>query len=216
MKRKKNKLLIVLLVVATLIGLMVFYTIEGSLKPLVNSFAEARVRSITTKAMNDSIMESLEYIDYSDLVKLQYDSEGRIAMLQGNAAQMNRIASSTALAAQQRISELGEQGLSIPIGTIIGGALFAGRGPRVQITITPVGSVVSSFMSDFESAGINQTLHRIKLHMEATVRIVVAGSSSQSVSIVAEMPVTESLIVGDVPQSFVQVPDVGSMLNLVP
>ena len=73
----------------------------------------------------------------------------------------------------------------------------------------------SSFESEFRSAGINQTLHRIKLCLTATVRVILPGHS-QSLIVSAEAPIAENIIVGDVPQAYTNVANEEDLLNLVP
>ena len=73
----------------------------------------------------------------------------------------------------------------------------------------------ASFESEFRSAGINQTLHRVNLHLTATVRVVLPGESL-SLTVEAEAPVAENVIVGDVPGAYTNVANEEDLLNLVP
>ena len=108
--------------------------------------------------MNSAVQETIgNDINYTDLINLEKDNSGQIVLVSANASMMNRLAADTAMAAQNKISSIGEQGISIPIGTIIGGQLLSGRGPSVRIKFEPVGSVTTDFMTEFEDAGINQT-----------------------------------------------------------
>ena len=87
-------------------------------------------------------------------------------------------------------------------------------GPQIRVSVVPVGSVTTRFVTSFESAGINQTRHEISLEASVLMRIVVpAGSNSVSVS--TYVPIAESIIVGEVPESYVHVPE-DELLNLIP
>ena len=66
--------------------------------------------------------------------------------------------------------------------------------------------------TEFESAGINQTRHKIYLSLRTTVRLVIPSGARQ-VSLGSQVLIAESIIVGEVPQSYVQVPEMSDALN---
>lgn len=76
-----------------------------------------------------------------------------------------------------------------------------GVGPEIQIKILPVGSVTTNFESKFESAGINQTLHKIYLDVACKVTIVMPYESIEA-DIVNQVLMTESVIVGEIPEAY--------------
>ncbi len=216
MVRKKRKIRGSIIVVLVLVLIFVVYIlIDNSVRPTILSLTEARLRAIGVKAMNDAVQETIgSGVAYTDLIEIEKDNNGRIALISANTGLMNSLAAQTANCAQDKILNIGAQGVSIPIGTIVGGQLMTGRGPSIKVKIQPVGSVTSQFSSQFETAGINQTRHRIYLTLTATVKIVV-GNTSQSVDISTQVLVSDTIIIGDVPQSYFQ----GSqdeLLNLLP
>ena len=94
-------------------------------------------------------------------------------------------------------------------------ALLEGLGPGITVRMLPVGSVTTDFKAEFTSAGINQTRHRI--YLEAVARVdLVLPNGAQSIAIRAQIPVAESIIIGEVPESYVDVADNDDMLNLIP
>ena len=56
-----------------------------------------------------------------------------------------------------RIDQVSARELSIPVGSLTGSPLLAGRGPRISVRMESVGSSAARFENQFESAGINQT-----------------------------------------------------------
>ena len=154
-------------------------------------------------------------VSYSDLIQVSTDSNGRVTMIRANTLLMNELASRTALTVQRNLAALEDEGVSLPLGSAFGVKLLSGSGPRILVGVVPVGSVTTRFVTAFESAGINQTRHEISLEASTQMRIVIpTGASTVSVSSV--VPVAEAIIVGEVPSSYVNVPDVDSMLNLIP
>lgn len=188
----------------------------ANLNPIVISMAEARARQLAVAAVNQAVAEvMLNSITYSDLIQVATDQSGRVTMIKANSLLMNDLASETALAAQRNLTELEDQGVSLPLGAALGINLLSGSGPRIRVGVVPVGSVTTRFVTAFESAGINQTRHEIALEASTLMRIVIPTGAS-TVSVTAYVPVAESIIVGDVPNSYVNVPDTDSMLNLIP
>ena len=108
-----------------------------------------------------------------------------------------------------------QQEVSIRLTTLLGSNIFSGTGPKISVKIQPIGSVKAAYISEFASAGINQTRHRIYLELSCDVYILMP-SGSKRVSVAAQVVVSECLIVGVVPNSYVYVDDTDKMLNLIP
>ncbi|MCL2695391.1 MAG: sporulation protein YunB [Clostridiales bacterium] len=214
MKKRRVKLFTILLAMLILFVAGFLY-INVRLGPVLEGLSAARVESLAAKVMNDAILEVLGSEEAQKALINIYSSERGVYLLMANSARLNVIAADCAASAQQRIMALGEQGISIPVGTLSGVPTFAGMGPNIKLKFTPAGAVRSSFSSEFRSAGINQTLHRITLKLVATLRVILPGKS-YSISVVAEAPIAESIIVGDVPNAYTNLGDAQWLTSLVP
>lgn len=215
--RKKRFLRTVLFLLVLLIVLLSLSValLSVNMRPAMTALAIARIRSVAARAMNDAILESMgDETNYARLIQVHESSE-RVYMLQANTHKMNILAADCAEAAQERIAQMGDQGISIPIGTITGISFLAGKGPSLKVTFSPAGSVQSEFNSEFVSSGINQTLYRVNLLLTASVRLVMPGVS-ETVFVRAEAAIAESIIVGDVPEVYTNVASEEDMLNLIP
>ena len=215
--RKKRFLRTVLFLIVLLIVLLSLSValLSVNMRPAMAALAIARIRSVAARAMNDAILESMgDETNYARLIQVHESSE-RVYMLQANTHKMNILAADCAEAAQERIAQMGDQGISIPIGTITGISFLASKGPSLKVTFSPAGSVQSEFNSEFVSSGINQTLYRVNLLLTASVRLVMPGVS-ETISVRAEAAIAESIIVGDVPEVYTNVASEEDMLNLIP
>jgi len=212
-RRKISKLWIVLLVVGGLVA--GYFALDNAIRPTILSLSEARLRAIAVKAMNDAVRETVgSDVGYLDLIDFEKDEHGKIVLISSNAVKMNQLAASTAIAAQDKILNLGDQGINIPIGTILGGPLLTGRGPLINIKFEPVGSVSTDFKTEFRDAGINQTRHKVYLVFDATVRILI-GNAPQTVDISTQVLISDTIIIGDVPQNYFKGTE-DQLLNLLP
>ena len=210
-KRKWGWKLAALAVLSALVG--GFCYINANLRPVLQGLASARVEAVASRAMNDAIIEIASGAA-EPYVQVHANADG-VYLLQADSARLNALAAVCANDAQRRISELGEQGITVPIGTVSGIPILAGKGPKLTLHFTPAGAVTSSFGSEFSSAGINQTRHRINICLLATVRVVLPGMS-QSLPVRAEATIAENVIVGSVPDTYTNVADEEDMLNLLP
>ncbi len=212
---KRKRKIYVTVFVFVLILLLMSWIVNNNIEPLLLAISEVRAKTIATQTINEAIISELTYkIKYEDLFVIKTDDDNRITMLQANTMYMNRIASETTLNIQEKLREMGTKRVGIPLGSILGSEIFANYGPRFNIDILPMGTVVVDFNTDFEQAGINQTRHRIYLVVKTQVRIVLP-LASDVVDVVTQIPIAETIIVGDIPQSYIYVPEDG-LLNIAP
>ena len=66
--------------------------------------------------------------------------------------------------------------------------------------LTLSGNVTADFESTFESAGINQTKHRICLHIHTSIYSFLPPAYNGTTEIETDIPVAETVIIGEVPQ----------------
>lgn len=214
-KRRPSRWLRRLLALLALLSLALLF-MQRNLNQVVLTMAGANARALAVNVLNQAVQEILDTgVTYEDMMIVQKDQEGRVSLLQANTTLMNDMASAAALRAQASLSSLENQFVSIPLGSALGMTIWAGSGPRIRVQILPVGAVSAQFSTEFHTAGINQTRHKILLTLEATVRLVIP-TGAQEISVSSQMAVAESIIVGQVPSSFVDVNNDSDMLNLIP
>ena len=203
-------------VVLVLLGLLGFLFVDRNISPALIAISEASVYSLAQRSMNNAVQEILgEDLTYTDLVTTTIDNGGNVEMLSFNTVRMNHLSTLTANLAQEKITEAGNNGVQVPLGSVLRSKLLAGSGPYIRVKVLPIGSVSTEFFSEFENAGINQTRHKIYMVLRAHVRIVVP-LNQKSIDVTNKVPIAETIIVGEVPNSYVNVDETGKMLNLIP
>ena len=199
---------LILLLIAALFGLL-----EKNLETVILDMAHARAEAMAVEYINEAVRDVMgDQMTYDEMMTVHTDSTGRVTMLQANAVRMNELATVTALSAQARLESADAQSVSIPLGAALGIPFLSAAGPRIQVRIVPVSAVSAAFSTEFESAGINQTRHKIYLSLHTTVRLVIP-SGARTVSLGSQVLIAESIIVGEVPDSYVQVPEMSDALN---
>lgn len=198
----RQRVLIWLTVIFTLL-LALTVAVVLHMKPVVVDLATARtsnaVNRIVVAAVNDAVDSGR--IDYEQLVDFDKDAEGHVTALRSNMAAFNRLQASIADDILQRMAEVSSTDLAIPIGTLTGSPLLAGRGPCLRVRMQSVGTATARFDNQFSSAGINQTRHRIILDVDVHVSILLPGLTTYT-KVSNEISVAETVIVGGVPDTY--------------
>ncbi|WP_242866787.1 sporulation protein YunB [Abyssisolibacter fermentans] len=210
--KNKTFFIIVGILVVIIYG---FYLVDRSIKPIVLAMSEVRARMIATQAINDAVKNKIKGdIKYKDLIYISYDKNGKVATMQANTILMNSIASEVALEVQKKMKDVSASSIKIPIGNALKSQILSQYGPKINVDIMPLGSVKVDFATKFEESGINQTIHRVYLTIQAQVRIVIP-LGADTAKITSTVPIAETIIIGDVPQSFISVPK-DDFLNVIP
>lgn len=211
---KKAKILIIVgAVLAAVIVAVVFF--QKNVTKILYRLSEASVQSMTVISVNEAVSETLERIDYDSLVTVTHGNDGAVTGISANAQKVNLLARTTATLSMANLSARSENGIKVPVGAFTGIEFLAGFGPKVTFKIISVSRVSCEFESAFSSAGVNQTRHSVYMDVEATVTVVMP-SGSKEISSVTEVLVAESVIVGEVPDVFLQGDIFGERYDLVP
>ena len=183
--------------------LVVGLTAAVRLRPLLEQLAVARVSNSVTGVVSQAVYEAVESgeIRYDELVSFEKDNEGKITAVRSNMAACNHLQADILETILERISQVSARELSVPVGSLTGSALLAGRGPRISVRMESVGSSKATFRNEFVDAGINQTKHQIILEIDVAVSILLPGFTTATV-VSNEFIVAETVIVGSVPDTY--------------
>ena len=178
-------------------------TATARMRPLLESLATTRVSNTVNRIISEAVNEAIQNgdISYERLISLEKDNEGKITAVHSNMAAFNRLQAQILDIILAKIDQVSARELSIPIGTLTGSALLAGRGPRIRVRMESVGSSTARFNNKFESAGINQTKHQIILEVEVSVAILLPGFTTAT-KVSTAVTVAETVIVGAVPDTY--------------
>jgi sporulation protein YunB len=196
---------IMIFILSVLIGSFIY--IDKTLRPTITVLAETKALELANRSINQAVAELVEgKINYEDLMDVQLDNQGKITMIQANTIMMNELASAVALEIQDELKKGKTSSAYIPIGTALGSPILAKYGPKLEVSTEPIGTISVNFKTKFESSGINQTRHRIYLEAKTQVKVIIPLITSTK-EIKAQIPICETIIVGDVPNSYVNIPD---------
>lgn len=200
-RRAKNlHIYLKLLTIIIILSVLVSYA-QKMIFPYIVEISESRIRETVTTAVNDAVNAETGGVHYNDMVSITRDNDGRILSIETDIVRMNRIAAQISAAVYNSLSSRGGGRIVVPAGVLFGNTFLAGSGPKLHISVMPSGGVETSFKSDFSSAGINQTRHRIDLQVITSVGIAVP-LIGKKYEVDMDVPITETIIVGEVPQTY--------------
>ena len=202
MGRFFRRLLLRLLLLSLLL-LAGFLLFRGHYRPVLRELARTMVKNATSDLTNDAIAKQIAEgkIQYDRIVYFEKDLNGKITALKTNIMEVNHLKTDVLNIINQEILALDTSDIGIPLGTLILPELFAGKGPAIPVHILSIRNSDAAFSSEFRQAGINQTLHRLNMDVRVDVSILVLGQA-ESFAVDSQVVVSETIIVGDVPDTF--------------
>ena len=204
MRRRIRRLLQLLLVLLAAVFLA-FLMLRSRYRDVIRDLAETQVKNTTSDLTNDAIAKQIAdgVIQYDRIVYFEKDLDGRITALKTNMSEVNRLKTDILNLINDEILALDTSDIGIPLGSLFLPELFSGKGPAIPVRILSIRNSDATFSSKFSQAGINQTLHQLTMIVTVDVAVLVLGQTS-SFTVNSEVVVAETVIVGDVPSTFLQ------------
>lgn len=203
-KRIGRRILLSFVILLCVLLMLAAY-IDNKLDPLVMLLAEAQAKNRISGIINDATERALseESISYEDLVQIRYGEDGKITSLSADSLTMTKLRTKITEAILRDFRDLSGFTVVVSFSNILDDEVIFGRFPDLQMpaSIDPASAVESRLKSEFLSAGINQTLHRITAEITAHV-CVLTLISNLTFDMIAEVALAETLIVGDVPSFY--------------
>ena len=184
--------------------------------PIIKTYSQAETNALTEQAINMAISNVInKTISYDNLIDINYSSSGEIVSFSANQYEINTITREIVKETQYNLSLANNSSLKLNLGTFTGIPFFIGRGPLVNLRVVPIGAVRSVFDSEFSSVGINMTKHTLFLYIDVNLSVVMP-IKSYNVKTKTQIMLAESIIVGKVPEVYLNGGSLGKSLNLIP
>lgn len=187
------------------LSVILFLVFRSRYRDITRELAETQVKNTTSDLTNDAIAKQIAdgIIQYDRIVFFEKDLDGRITALKTNMSEVNRLKTDILNIINDEILALDTSDIGIPLGSLFLPELLSGKGPVIPVHILSIRNSDATFSSNFVQAGINQTLHQLIMLVSVDVAVLVLGQTG-SFTITSEVVVAETVIVGDVPNTFLQ------------
>lgn len=201
--RRVCRRFVTLLCVSVILFVLVLGLFRWKYRDAIRSLARTQVVNSTSDLINDAIDEQIETgnIQYDRMVYFEKDLNGRITALKTNMSEVNRLKTDILNIINDEILALDTADLGIPLGSLLLPEILSGKGPKIPVQILAIRNSDASFESAFSEAGINQTLQQLTMHISVDVAILVLGET-ESFSVSSQVVVAETVIVGQVPETY--------------
>lgn len=183
--------------------------------PVVKTVAEEKVRALTVSTVNAAVTSVLEAEpSFVDMVEYGHDANGDLNSIKINATRVNAVMQRSVQKTQNGLSDMISSGVNIPVGSVSGITFLSGKGPNLNVAVIPVGSVDARLRSEFSEIGINQTIHKIYLSLDSTIKIIIPGAGN-TIKSSSEVLLVESVIIGKVPDTYLNATTMEDMMDLI-
>lgn len=193
------------LMILVLVVLTAFFLLRSRYRVVIEDLAQTQVKNTTSDLTNDAIAKQIEIgdIQYDRIVYFEKDLNGRITAMKTNMTEVNRLKTDILNIINDEILALDTSDIGIPLGSLFFPEFLSGKGPAIPVHILAIRNSDAGFLSNFREAGINQTLHQLTMEVSVDVAVLVLGRTS-SFTVTSEVVVAETVIIGDVPETFLQ------------
>ncbi len=169
--------------------------------PIFVASCKTAAGSKATHIIQEEVENRMNYYTYSDFIKIEKNEAGQVTLMQANTVLLNQIISKITNDIQTRIDQSPTTMVYINYGSVSGISILKNFGPKFEIELETAGAITTQVKSQFESVGINQTLHKIYLELNGSIGILTPiGSFSKEVA--SQVLLTEAIIVGEIPDTF--------------
>ena len=199
--RKKHTVMVFVipLLCVLILSFAVLHIILKRAEPVFVAQSSNYSNTAFTDLVNKSIIKIAETEEFSDFFEII--SKNETTTIEANTAKINSITSKLLIEVQNTLNNDYPAKLYIPLGSLTNYYLLSSVGPLIPITIIPISVVTCEMEETFESAGINQVLHKIQLKVGVNMHYR-GYSLDERERIETTVPIAETIISGNVPQYY--------------
>ena len=176
--------------------------VDAALRPILAQVAAQQVHLAVVRLINEAVYDQLgNGVAYQQLINVSTDADGRVTLMQPDTVKITRLVTSIARDLEEKLGNLSREDIKVPLGMLTGNSLLADKGPNLTLALLPLGSVSVNIHDEFSAAGINQTRHSIMLDIVVDMGILLPFQSTFT-QITDTLPIVESVIVGPIPETY--------------
>ena len=185
-------------------GLMMFRDAYGE---SISGAAESIAVNYVAMKINASLRQRMYSADLDGtLIHVERDSEGKIKYLEPDSRLINRIVLEFMSGVNETYSMEDTQVVKVNLGVITGSKIISQMPFTTKIKVQPLSLTKFQYETEFETQGINQTRYCVYCTINSKIRILAPFTDKIS-EINRKFLLAEAVIVGDVPETYVDVPE---------
>lgn len=201
-KRKRRFLWVLVALLALIVALWGY--IECQVKPIMEKYGVKSAQAKVTQLVNEEVTACLANAAQAAWIRLERDEQGNIALLEVNSQQANSLKLAVTEAVLHKLDTEDVCDFSVPLGTLLAPEIFTSKGPMLSLDVGLDSTVSTDMATSWQGAGINQTAHRVTLRVQVDMVLALSFDQHIETSVVTEYLVTETVLVGKVPDAYGQ------------
>ncbi len=187
--------------------LYVAWLIQGTVDPNMEEIGKVRAKALVTrmvtKAINDQFQKET---DAEKLIVRKTNAKGELEMIQADTKAINLLITAISRELQEEYANMEEETIDVPIGSLLDSKVLSQTWPCVKMKVIPLSVSGMDFKTEFETQGINQTKYKVYLTLKSEVKML-APFSAKTFHSSSTVLLAEAVIIGNVPESYIQVPE---------
>lgn len=201
-KRKTGRKIMVIIIAVVLL----FVLIDAVIEHMIYDTAVSVSRRIASQTVNEAVAQVLSEgeFEYTDFVEVISNPDGAVQSVSAKSDCVNMFKSMLGKAVMDTLENKKTSEINIPIGSLTDIGVLYGRGPNISIKLRLYGDMTTELKSTFVSVGINQTKHSIMCKVSANIAIITPSFTTYT-CVETEYMLAETVIVGDIPDSYTDV-----------
>ncbi len=195
--------MLILMLAGMTAAIVLLVQLDRCIRPLARDLCIEESRRYASQIMSRCIEEILAENphDYEDFAELLYDESGNITAVETKSRSVNILQTALLSGLNETLDACRDEELGVSLGTASGVWLFAGAGPSVPLRLLPIGSAKTELVSTLESAGINQTCHKIHIRVTAQIAASIPFCRTET-EVALDYLLCETLLVGEIPETY--------------
>lgn len=183
------------------------YVLKNIVEPNLEDIARIKSEVVVSRIINQTLAEQFADDDRSrEFFIVHRDESGTMEMVSADSVAINSVMAKLSLDIQEAFKNMDEEHVDIPVGSLLGSKLLSQTGPKVKVDVVPVSVTSMDFRTEFEEQGINQTKYKVYIVLGCKIKIL-CPFAYESVETSTKVLVAEAVILGKVPDSYVEVPE---------
>lgn len=208
-KRKKWLRMTVYTLALTLVFfcIITLYLLKGIMEPNLEDITRIRAEVVVSRTINKALAEQfIEDNDERRFFTVQRDKDGVMEMVTADSVAINGLMAELSLNIQKEFKAMETESMEIPAGALLGSKVLSHTGPGITVNIIPTSITSMDFRTEFEEQGINQTKYKVYIVLGCKIKIL-CPFASETIESSNTVLVAEAVILGKVPNSYVEVPE---------
>lgn len=199
-KSTRGRRLAAWLFTAAAVAGVVVSALYSAMREQAAEVCEYKARQVVSELAAAEISACMEGED-GKYIDITYRADGSVGAVSADVIKINALENKLRRRINERLSELDDVDIGVPVGTLTGVPFLNERGFTVRMMLQLEGAAEVSLDGSIETAGVNQTRHVLRLTVDCDVIAQLPGRS-EKVEAGGEFVIAETVIVGSVPNTY--------------